>query len=54
MLTWLWLSAFIILLGAELNAEMEAQTCRGTTQGRDLPMGARDAEKADELGEATK
>lgn len=52
MLTWLWLSAFIILLGAELNAEMEAQTRRDTTQGRDLPMGARDAEKADTLGEA--
>lgn len=53
MLTWLWLSAFIILLGAELNAEMEAQTRRDTTQGQDLPMGQRDAEKADELGEAT-
>lgn len=52
MLTWLWLSAFIILLGAELNAEMEAQTARDTTQGRDLPMGQRDAEKADNLGEA--
>ncbi len=54
MLTWLWLSAFIILLGAELNAEMEAQTRRDTTQGRDLPMGERDAEKADTLGEAKK
>ena len=53
MLTWLWLSAFIILLGAELNAEMEAQTRRDTTQGRDLPMGQRDAEKADSLGETT-
>ncbi|MGJ8624702.1 MAG: YihY/virulence factor BrkB family protein [Yoonia sp.] len=52
MLTWLWLSAFIILLEAELNAEMEAQTARDTTQGRDLPMGQRDAEKADNLGEA--
>lgn len=53
MLTWLWLSAFIILLGAELNAEMEAQTRRDTTQGRDLPMGDRDAQKADVLGEKT-
>lgn len=53
MLTWLWLSAFIILLGAELNAEMEAQTRRDTTQGQDLPMGARDAEKADNLGESS-
>ncbi len=52
MLTWMWLSAFIILLGAELNAEMEAQTRRDTTQGRDLPMGQRDAEKADSLGKS--
>lgn len=52
MLTWLWLSAFTILLGAELNAEMEAQTRRDTTQGRDLPMGKRDAEKADTLGKS--
>lgn len=54
MLTWLWLSAFIILLGAELNAEMEAQTRHDTTQGNDMPMGQRDAEKADTLGEAAK
>lgn len=54
MLTWLWLSAFIILLGAELNAEMEAQTRRDTTQGHDLPMGERDAEKADQLGKSSK
>lgn len=51
MLTWLWLSAFIILLGAELNAELEAQTRQDTTQGKDLPMGSRDAQKADNLGE---
>ncbi len=50
LLTWLWLSAFIVLIGAELNAEMEAQTRRDTTQGRDLPMGHRDAQKADTLG----
>lgn len=52
LLTWLWMSVFVILIGAELNAEMEAQTRRDTTQGRDLPMGHRDAEKADELGAA--
>lgn len=54
MLTWFWLSAFIILLGAELNAEMEAQTRHDTTQGREQPMGERDAQKADNLGEAAK
>jgi membrane protein len=49
---WFWISAFIILLGAELNAELEAQTRKDTTQGRDQPMGTRDAEKADNLGHA--
>ncbi|WP_299651627.1 YihY/virulence factor BrkB family protein [uncultured Tateyamaria sp.] len=52
LLMWFWISAFIILMGAELNAELEAQTRVDTTQGRDLPMGQRDAEKADTLGEA--
>jgi membrane protein len=52
LLMWFWISAFIILLGAELNAEMEAQTRKDTTQGHDEPMGQRDAEKADNLGEA--
>jgi membrane protein len=47
----LWISAFIVMLGAELNAEMEAQTRHDTTVGRDLPMGERDAAKADNLGE---
>ncbi len=47
LLTWLWLSAFIVLLGAELNAEMEHQTRRDTTTGEELPMGQRGAVKAD-------
>lgn len=50
LLMWLWISAFIILLGAELNAELEAQTTYDTTIGREKPMGERDAVKADELG----
>ncbi|MEO9781314.1 MAG: YihY/virulence factor BrkB family protein [Sedimentitalea sp.] len=52
LLMWFWISAFVILMGAELNAELEAQTRVDTTQGHDLPMGQRDAEKADNLGEA--
>jgi membrane protein len=36
---WLWLSAAIILIGAELDAEMEHQTARDTTVGRGKPMG---------------
>ena len=52
LLMWLWISAFIVLLGAEFNAEMEAQTTVDTTVGPDQPMGTRGAEKADNLGEA--
>jgi membrane protein len=37
---WLWLSAAIILIGAELDAEMEHQTARDTTVGRSKPMGS--------------
>lgn len=50
LLMWLWISAFIVLLGAELNAEMEAQTAVDTTVGPDEPMGQRGAQKADNLG----
>ncbi len=52
LLMWFWLSAYIILMGAELNAELEAQTRADTTKGPDQPMGRRDAEKADNLGTA--
>ncbi|MEY8880268.1 YihY/virulence factor BrkB family protein [Donghicola sp. XS_ASV15] len=51
MLTWLWMSAFIILLGAEINGEIEAQTRIDTTVGAPRPMGQRGATKADVLGE---
>ncbi|TJZ89278.1 YihY/virulence factor BrkB family protein [Paracoccus gahaiensis] len=47
LLTWMWLSAFIVLSGAELNAEIEQQTSEDTTTGAPVPMGERDAVKAD-------
>lgn len=50
LLTWLWLSAFIVLIGATLDAEIEAQTARDSTVGPDRPMGERGATKADTLG----
>lgn len=51
LLMWFWLSAFIVLLGAELNSEMEHQTAHDTTSGRARPMGERGAHAADTLGE---
>jgi len=50
LLFWFYLTAFIFLLGAELNSEMEHQTRRDTTVGREQPMGERDAFVADDLG----
>lgn len=47
MLLWLWLTALAILLGAELNAEMEHQTRADTTRGRPEPPGRRGAYVAD-------
>jgi membrane protein len=52
LLLWLFLSAFVVLLGAELDAETERQTARDTTTGPERPMGERDAEVADTLGES--
>jgi membrane protein len=49
MLMWLWLTAYAILLGAEINAETEQQTVRDTTKGPPAPLGERDAVKADSL-----
>lgn len=52
LLTWLWLSAFIVLLGAEVNSEIEHQTKRDTTEGPEKPLGQRGAVMADSVGEA--
>jgi len=49
---WLWISAVIVLLGGELNAEMEHQTARDTTQGAPKPLGSRGATMADHVGRA--
>ncbi|MDT8880635.1 YihY/virulence factor BrkB family protein [Halomonas saccharevitans] len=50
LMLWFWLSAFVVLLGAEFNAEMERQTYRDTTVGAFRPPGERDAYAADTLG----
>jgi membrane protein len=36
-MVWIWLSVVVILIGAELNAEMEHQTARDTTAGGEKP-----------------
>ena len=51
-MVWLWISAVIILLGGELNAEMEHQTARDTTSGGGKPLGSRGAMMADHVGKA--
>ncbi|ANY84199.1 hypothetical protein BB934_38835 (plasmid) [Microvirga ossetica] len=47
LLTWSYLTAFAVLLGAELNAELERQTSRDTTTGSDRSIGLRGAAVAD-------
>lgn len=49
LMLWLWLTAFIVLLGAEINAEAEQQTVKDTTVGPPQPLGERNAVKADNL-----
>lgn len=51
LMLWFWLSAFVVLLGAEVNSELERQTRRDTTTGRRQPLGERGAHAADTLGE---
>jgi membrane protein len=51
-MTWIWISAIVILLGAEINAEMEHQTARDTTEGPPKPLGRRGAVMADSIGAA--
>jgi membrane protein len=49
---WMWMSAIVVLFGAELNSEIEHQTARDTTVGTEKPLGARGATMADTVGAA--
>jgi len=49
---WLYLTAVIVLVGAELNTEMELQTARDTTKGPEQPMGERGGHAADHVAES--
>jgi membrane protein len=52
MMMWMWISAIVILLGAQLNAEIEHQTARDSTVGVEKPLGRRGAVMADTVGAA--
>ncbi|HEY6483150.1 MAG TPA: YihY/virulence factor BrkB family protein [Steroidobacteraceae bacterium] len=50
LIMWFYLGGFVVVLGAEVNAEMEHQTAVDTTEGPPAPMGERGAYVADTLG----
>ena len=49
LLLWIYLSAYVLLAGAELNSELEHQTERDSTVGGEKPLGRRDAKMANEV-----
>jgi membrane protein len=51
LMLWLYLTCYLVLLGAEINSETEHQTAQDTTTGEPRPMGDRDATVADTLPE---
>jgi membrane protein len=52
MMMWMWVSSIVILVGAQLNAEIERQTAEDSTAESDKPLGARGAVVADTVGKA--
>lgn len=50
LMLWLFLTGFLVIMGAEFNAELERQTQVDTTTGEDRPMGERRAQAADTVG----
>jgi len=48
-LTWIYLSAYVLVIGAELNSEIEHQTKVDSTTGDPEPVGKRGAWAADEV-----
>ena len=49
LLTWMYLSSYVLLFGAELNSEIEHQTAKDTTRGEPRPLGQRGAWAADNV-----
>jgi membrane protein len=50
LILWLLLTALVVILGAEINCELERQTARDSTSGPERPLGSRDAYAADTIG----
>ncbi len=50
MLMWFYVSAYVVILGAEINSELERQTVHDTTIGPEKPLGERGAYSADTVG----
>ncbi|HEY0164750.1 MAG TPA: YihY/virulence factor BrkB family protein, partial [Sphingomicrobium sp.] len=51
LLTWMYLSSYVLLFGAEMNSELEHQTAKDTTAGAAVPLGERGAWAADHVAE---
>lgn len=52
LMVWVWVSTYILLVGAAINAEIEHQTAIDTTEDGGRPMGRRGAFMADTVGKA--
>jgi membrane protein len=52
LMMWMWLSTIVVLVGAELNSEIEHQTSHDSTVGPEKPLGGRGAVMADTVGAA--
>ena len=52
LMMWMWMSAIVVLLGAELNSEIERQTTSDTAAGRPKSLGAKGAFPADSVRSA--
>ena len=50
LMLWLYLTSLAVILGAEINAELERQTIRDSTEGAAQPIGGRHAYAADTVG----
>jgi membrane protein len=52
LMIWMWMSTIVVLVGAELNSEIEHQTTVDSTESGGKPLGQRGAQVADTIGEA--